>query len=91
MDTIFREAFSATPNASNVSSCLDCGTDISIQISPDRATIHAWQDLGPEATVYDPDWEAIVRENTEVHHQAGSNREIYGQHDDIGRMGTQPP
>lgn len=79
LDTVFYMAFSAPPNTPILSSCLACGTDISIQISPERAVVCAWQDLGPEATVYDPDWEAIVRKTKVVYHDAGSIRELFGQ------------
>ncbi|KAL7892200.1 hypothetical protein HDV63DRAFT_398793 [Trichoderma sp. SZMC 28014] len=79
LDTVFYMAFSAPPNTPFFCSCLACGTDISIQTSPERILVCAWQDLGPEATVYDPDWEAIVRYTEVVHHKTGSIRELFGQ------------
>lgn len=81
LDMIFCRAFSVPPNIPTFSSCVSCRTDVSMQISPERATVYAWQDLGPEATVYDPEWEAIVRETNDVYHRAGSIRELYGQHE----------
>lgn len=82
LDTVFYMAFSAPPNTPIFSSCLACGTDFSVQISQERAVVYAWQDLGPETTVCDPIWQAIVRETAaNVYHEAGSIRELYGQHE----------
>ncbi|EHK46535.1 hypothetical protein TRIATDRAFT_43205 [Trichoderma atroviride IMI 206040] len=86
LDTVFNMAFSAPPNTPIFSSCPACGTDISIQFSPERAVVCAWQDVGPEATVYDPDWEAIVRRTKVVYHDAGSIRELFGQHEHNGEI-----
>lgn len=81
MDMILYSAFSAPPNYRSFFPCLACGTDVSIQVSPERAIVCTWQDLGPEGTVYDPNWEAIVRTTTNICHRAGSIRELYGQHE----------
>ncbi|KAL7787142.1 hypothetical protein V8C37DRAFT_412177 [Trichoderma ceciliae] len=86
LNMILYMAFSAPPNTRTFYPCLACRTDVSIQISPERAIICAWQDLGPEGTVYDPVWEAIVRKTTNIHHQAGSIRELYGQHEHNGEI-----
>lgn len=86
LDALFHIAFSAPPNTPIFYSCLACGTEISIQISPERVVVCAWQDLGPEATVYDPDWEAIVRNTEVVYHNAGSIRDLFGQHEHNGEI-----
>jgi hypothetical protein len=60
-------------------SCSSCATDFSIQASPERVTIRTWQDLGPEGTVFDPEWESMLCDLTRVYHQPGSIRNLYDQ------------
>ncbi|KAL7930194.1 hypothetical protein V8C35DRAFT_324615 [Trichoderma chlorosporum] len=79
LNTVLHMAFSAPPNTQIHDSCPCCRTDFTIQVSLERIIICVWQDLGPEGTIYDPDWGAIVRETTNVSHQPGSIRELYGQ------------
>lgn len=81
LDMILYTCFSAPPNTIISTSCLACKTDITIEASLERLIICTWQDLGPEATVYDPDWEAIVRNTTSVYHETGSIEELYGQNE----------
>ncbi|KAL6823968.1 hypothetical protein V8C40DRAFT_279811 [Trichoderma camerunense] len=78
---IIYAAFSAPPDTRILFPCLACGTDLSIRASKERLVICLWHDLGPEGTVYDPDWGAIVRQCTTTHHRIGSIRELYGQHE----------
>lgn len=59
--------------------CSSCRTDFSIQASPERVTIYTWQDLGPEGTVVDPEWESMLCDLTRVCHQPGSIRDLYDQ------------
>lgn len=59
--------------------CNSCRTDFSIQASPERAIIRTWQDLGPEGTVFDPEWESLLSNLTRVYHQPGSIRNLYEQ------------
>ncbi|EHK26669.1 uncharacterized protein TRIVIDRAFT_50070 [Trichoderma virens Gv29-8] len=86
LDTILYLAFLGPPNTRVSDSCRSCGTDFSVQASPERAIVCAWQDLGPEGTVYDPDWEAIVRETTNISHRPGSIRELYGRQEHNGEI-----
>lgn len=73
-------AFSAE-NTQLFFSCSSCRTDFSIQASPERATLCIWQDLGPEGTVFDPEWESLLSNITQVYHQPGSIRNLYDQLD----------
>ncbi|KAL7920687.1 hypothetical protein ACQKWADRAFT_321959 [Trichoderma austrokoningii] len=73
-------AFSAE-NTQLFFSCSSCGTDFSIQASPERVIIFIWQDLGPEGTVFDPEWESMLCNLTRVYHQPGSIRNLYNQFD----------
>ncbi|KAL7895966.1 hypothetical protein HDV63DRAFT_395854 [Trichoderma sp. SZMC 28014] len=59
--------------------CNSCRTDFSIQASPERVIISKWQDLGPEGTVFDPEWESLLSDLTSVYHQPGSIRNLYDQ------------
>lgn len=59
--------------------CNSCRTDFSIQASPERVIISRWQDLGPEGTVFDPEWESLLSDLTSVYHQPGSIRNLYDQ------------
>ncbi|KAL6810610.1 hypothetical protein V8C40DRAFT_278262 [Trichoderma camerunense] len=79
-------AFAAPANTPIFESCSSCGTDFSVQASPKLATVCIWQDLGPEGSVYDPEWAAIVRETTKIYHRPGSIRELYGQHEHNGEL-----
>ncbi|KAL6810694.1 hypothetical protein GGI42DRAFT_365240 [Trichoderma sp. SZMC 28013] len=79
-------AFAAPANTPIFESCSSCGTDFSVQASPKRATVCIWQDLGPEGSVYDPEWAAMVRETTKIYHRPGSIRELYGQHEHNGEL-----
>ncbi|EHK43391.1 hypothetical protein TRIATDRAFT_35020 [Trichoderma atroviride IMI 206040] len=77
------EAFETALSANNTQkffSCGLCGTDYSIQASPERFVICVWQDFGPEGTIHDVDWRAMVCENGLVHHEPGSVRKLYGPH-----------
>ncbi|KAL7929033.1 hypothetical protein V8C35DRAFT_325418 [Trichoderma chlorosporum] len=77
LETTLHMVFSALPDTPKISSsCLSCGTDFSIQLSLKRILICVWQDLGPEGTIYDPDWGAI----------SGSIRELYGQQEHNGEV-----
>ncbi|EHK46695.1 hypothetical protein TRIATDRAFT_42939 [Trichoderma atroviride IMI 206040] len=60
-------------------SCSSCGTDFSIQASPELVIICTWQDLGPEGTVFDPEWESMFCDLTRVSHQPGNARKLYDQ------------
>jgi hypothetical protein len=86
LDGIFHMGFSAPPKTRTFSSCLACRTDVSIQVSPERVTICAWQDLGPEGTVYNLEWEAIVHGTVDLWHPAGSIRDLYGQQEHNGEI-----
>jgi hypothetical protein len=59
--------------------CSSCRTDFSIQASPESVTICTWQDLGPEGTVFDPEWESMLCDLTSVYHQPGSVRDLFDQ------------
>lgn len=86
LDVILHMAFSTPPGTPISYPCTACGTDVFIKVSPKRAVICTWQDLGPEGTVYDPHWEAIVRQTTKIDHEHGSIRELYGQHEHNGEI-----
>lgn len=83
------EAFEIALSAENTQklfSCGLCGTDYSIQASPERFIICIWQDFGPEGTIYDSDWTAMVCENGLVYHKSGSIRKLYGPHEHNGEI-----
>ncbi|EHK25096.1 uncharacterized protein TRIVIDRAFT_31775 [Trichoderma virens Gv29-8] len=86
LDMILYMGFSAPLKFRSFFPCLACSTDVCIQTSPERVVICTWQDLGPEGTVYDPNWEAIVRNTTSIHHENGSIRGLYGQHEHSGEI-----
>lgn len=71
-------AFS-TENTQLFFCCSSCRTDFSIKASPERVTICTWQDLGPEGTVFDPDWESMLCNNTSIYHRPGSIQNLYNQ------------
>ncbi|KAL7930850.1 hypothetical protein V8C35DRAFT_324058 [Trichoderma chlorosporum] len=87
LDMVLYLAF-LTPSTRVSTSCLACGTDFSIQVSPEQVTcvVCVWQDLGPEGTVYDPGWEAIVRGTINISHRPGSIQELYGQQEHNGEI-----
>lgn len=85
----FDEAFEIALSANNIRkffSCGLCGTDYSIQASPERYIICVWQDFGPEGTIYDSDWTAMGRQNGLVYHEPGSVRKLYGPHEYNGEI-----
>lgn len=85
IDEAFEIALSAN-NTRTFFSCGLCGTDYSIQASPERFIICVWQDFGPEGTIYDLDWRAMVCENGLVYHKPGSVRKLYGPHEHNGEI-----
>ncbi|TFB01474.1 hypothetical protein CCMA1212_006401 [Trichoderma ghanense] len=62
--------------------CEFCGTDFSVEASPERVTVRAWKDFGPEGTTYDPYWRSHasrVFSTRTACRMAGSIRELYGE------------
>lgn len=85
----FDEAFDTALSAESTRKyfyCGLCGTDYSIQASPERIVVCIWQDFGPEGTIYDPDWRAIACDDRLVYHQSGSIRKLYGPHEHNGEI-----
>ncbi|UPK95420.1 hypothetical protein LCI18_006355 [Fusarium solani-melongenae] len=65
-------------------SCANCPVDFSVNFSPERMTVQAWHDFGPEGTPLNPAWMVHVMHpllspnNTlTVDHVEGSARELY--------------
>ncbi|KAL7936784.1 hypothetical protein V8C35DRAFT_321003 [Trichoderma chlorosporum] len=85
LDTTLYRAFSQ-PNIRHFSSCYSCSTDISMELSKDQFIICAWQDLGPEGTIYDRNWAALVRETARIYHWPGTVRELYGPQEHNGQV-----
>ncbi|OTA08297.1 hypothetical protein A9Z42_0092010 [Trichoderma parareesei] len=62
--------------------CEFCGTDFSVKATPERVTVRAWKDFGPEGTTYDPYWRSHlsrVFSTRTACRMAGSIRELYGE------------
>ncbi|KAH0489987.1 hypothetical protein TgHK011_001473 [Trichoderma gracile] len=62
--------------------CEFCGTDFSVKASPERVTVRAWKDFGPEGTTYDPYWRSHmsrVFSTRTACRLTGSIRELYGE------------
>ncbi|PTB63041.1 hypothetical protein BBK36DRAFT_1127074 [Trichoderma citrinoviride] len=62
--------------------CEFCGTDFAVKASPERVTMTAWKDFGPEGTSYDPYWRSHasrVFSTRTACRMAGSIRELYGE------------
>ncbi|KAL7784144.1 hypothetical protein V8C37DRAFT_396198 [Trichoderma ceciliae] len=76
------EAAFESPYEEVHSSCMFCGTDFSVQASPERVTVQTWQDFGPEGTSEDPYWRAhagAVCSERKTRRMTGSIRELYGE------------
>lgn len=91
-DTGLWDAFKEAVRAAYESPCEEiparcnfCGTDFSVEASPERVTVRAWQDFGPEGTSLNRYWRAHVNK---VHSSrtacriAGSIRKVYGDCED---------
>ncbi|KAH7022254.1 hypothetical protein EDB80DRAFT_805935 [Ilyonectria destructans] len=64
-------------------SCSSCPTDFAFHATPEHATLHFWQDLGPEGSPLNPNWRInvltirIPTERLKVDHEEGSIRSLY--------------
>ncbi|KAL6855694.1 hypothetical protein J3F83DRAFT_753947 [Trichoderma novae-zelandiae] len=62
--------------------CEFCGTDFAVEASPERVTMRAWKDFGPEGTTYNPYWHSQasgIFSTRTARRMAGSIRELYGK------------
>ena len=84
------------------SACPFCRTDFSIRVSADleSAELHVWQDLGPEGSPMDEEWNSQVRRHSyrtlrscgvycrtklaTVYHEPGSIRSLFDYNDEGG-------
>ncbi|KAM0430091.1 hypothetical protein ACHAPT_006097 [Fusarium lateritium] len=61
--------------------CPQCPVDFAVNFSPEKTTIHAWHDFGPEGTPLDLAWMVHARgvsdDDLELDHAEGSVRELY--------------
>lgn len=63
--------------------CSRCPTDFAFHGTADHATLHFWQDLGPEGSPLNPEWRInllsihIPEERLKVEHVEGSIRSLY--------------
>ncbi|KND90959.1 hypothetical protein TOPH_04341 [Tolypocladium ophioglossoides CBS 100239] len=75
-------------------SCPLCLTDFSVYITPERAIVRVWQDLGPEGSALEPAWGTHTHafrskyHGRYVYHEPGSIRVFHDQGGEVIEFGS---